>query len=96
MTLDIAPPASLYPDYVSPGPVQNLGAPWKLCGFTGGLDSNSPVLVTFDNVQTHESMMIKEGDSKNGITVLDADWETKEVVVEIDGNRFTLNLGLPR
>jgi len=93
---DIAPPASLYPSYVSPGPVQNLGTPWQLSGFGGGADPNMPVMVFFRNVETGQSMMLAKGESKNGVTLLDASWDKKQAVVEIKGRQFTLPSGPAR
>lgn len=91
--LDIAPPASLYPSYVSAGLVQNLGTPWKLSGFSRGMDPNSPASVSFSNTETGQGMMLAEGESENGLTVLDVDWDKMQVIVEIGGEQFTLTFG---
>lgn len=93
---DIAPPASLYPSYVAPGPVQNLGTPWQLSGFGGGGDPNRPVMVFFTNVDTGQEMMLAKGESKNGVTLLDASWDKMQAVVEIRGRQFTLRSGPAR
>lgn len=88
----IAPPVSLYPSYVSAGPVQNLGSPWQPCGFSRSTDPNGPAWITFSNIETHQQMMLQQGESRNGVTLLNVDWEKREVVVEIKGKQSTLSL----
>jgi hypothetical protein len=88
--------AARVPSYVSPGPVQNLGTPWQLSGFGGGADPNMPVMVFFRNVETGKSMMLARGESKNGVTLLDASCNKKQAVVEINGRQFTLPSGPAR
>jgi hypothetical protein len=88
---DIAPPESLYPSYVSGGPVQNLGTSWRLSGVARGMGPSAEAMASFQNTETSEGMMLRIGETRNGITLVDADWDTKDVVVEIRGKRFTLN-----
>ncbi|MBN2559812.1 MAG: hypothetical protein JXQ75_02640 [Phycisphaerae bacterium] len=76
--------------------MQNLGTPWQLSWFGGGGDPNRPVMVFFRNVDTGQSMMLAKGESKNGVTLLDASWDKKQAVVEIKGRQFTLPSGPAR
>jgi hypothetical protein len=92
MEQDIAPPQSLYPDYVHSGPVQNLGTPWTIFGGSRGMGPDGETAVWFRNTETGECVFLREGESKNGITVISADWETKKAVVEIDSKRLTLSM----
>jgi hypothetical protein len=92
---DIAPPKSLYPAYESPGSVQNLGAAWALDGFWQKPEPDAETIVSFRNSETSEFMMLRVGESKNGITLLEANWDRKEAVVEIKGKRFTLDMRMP-
>jgi hypothetical protein len=86
---DIAPPEALYPAYVSGGPARSLGTPWTLAGFsaTGG-----DALISFRNTATGEFMMLKVGESKNGITLLEWDGTKREAVCEIKGRRVTMDM----
>jgi hypothetical protein len=86
---DIAPPEALYPSYVSGGPVRNQGTPWMLSGLSG---SASHTAVVLRNAQTGEFLGLYPGETKNGVTLVAADWDRQEAVVEIKGKRFTLTM----
>ncbi len=88
----VAPPASLYLGYVPAGPVQNLGIPWQPTGYSGSRDPNGPVWISFLHTQTDERMMLRTGESENGVTLRSVDWDKKEVTVESEGRQFTLRL----
>ena len=55
-----------------------------------------PVMVFFTNFDTGQQMMLGRGESKNGVTLLDASWDKKQAVVEIKGRQFTLRSGPAR
>jgi len=89
---DIAPPESLYPSYVSRGPVHNLKTRWDLSGFNRTSGPEGQIEVSFRHLDTGQNMWLRVGDSQNGVTLLEADWDKGEAVVKIGVEQFTLSL----
>lgn len=89
---DIEPPLSLYPSYMSAGPVCNLRSPWDPSGLSHSKTTEDRTMVTFRNPETGEFMMLRVGETKNDIEVLDANWEKREAVVRIKSKQFRFQM----
>jgi hypothetical protein len=89
---DIEPPLSLYPSYMSAGPVCNLRSPWDPSGLSYSKTPEYRTMVTFRNLETGEFMMLRVGETKNDIEVLDANWEKRETVIRIKSKQFRFQM----
>ncbi len=89
-TGDVEPPLSLYPRYMTGGPVPNRVMPWGVSGFGRDLDPSGGIKVWFQHIYSAEGMLLRVGETKNGLTLVEADEKGKRAVVEFKGKRYTL------
>jgi hypothetical protein len=84
---DLAPPVELYPEYARKGMPQSLETPWDLRGFES---SGTETRASFSRADTNESMTLKPGETRNGITLLSIDPDRRQVRVSIKGKERSL------